>query len=381
VSSAGPGEQLERAGLRPPEALTIAITGACNLRCRHCWVEAGARTSAGHAPAPELMRLVDGFVALGVDTIWITGGEPLAHPDWPAILAHCCSRPTVRAVGIQTNGTLLDDAHVARLRAISMEKLHLEVSLDGAAAGTHDRVRGSGSFAATIAGTTRLVAAGLGHRTAIAFTEMRDNMDDVPALLELVERLGLRGAVGGTLLQDGRAARYGLEPPTPAQYRALLSRYHESAHLRDLYDRVGRFCAVEWWKGRSSTRGDPCAFVRHPYVSAEGKIYPCRLCHADDFAIVPATGEPLAAALGDAVTRWRRLLELARARPASLPECGQCAAALSCAGGCMGRALAACGSLLAAEDRCALRKAVQLWDGCRAGERPAASEMAPRPGE
>ena len=29
-----------RAGLRLPSALTIAITGRCNLGCRHCWVEA-----------------------------------------------------------------------------------------------------------------------------------------------------------------------------------------------------------------------------------------------------------------------------------------------------------------------------------------------------
>ncbi len=363
-------ERAARAGLRLPRALTIAITGACNLRCRHCWVEAGMPTSAGHAPAGEVLRLVDGFAALGVDTIWITGGEPLAHPEWPAILSHCCAQPSLRAVGLQTNGGLLDDARVARLRALPIEKLHIQVSLDGASPRTHDRVRSPGSFAETMAGTTRLVAAGLGGRTAIAFTEMRHNMEDVPELLELVDRLRLRGMVGGTLVQDGSAARNALQPPTPAQYRALLSLYHADARFRELYDRYGRCSAVEWWRGRSGARGDPCAFFHHPYVSAEGKMYPCSLCHADDFAVIRAFEKPLQAALGEAIPKWHQLLQLARSRPASLPECQDCAAKVHCAGGCMGRALATCGSLAAAEDRCELRKAVHLWDADGDGEPP-----------
>lgn len=354
-----------RAGLRPPRALTVAITGACNLRCRHCWVDAGTRTSVGHAPLAALLRLVDGFVALGVDTIWITGGEPLCHPEWLAILSHCCAQPSLRAVGLQTNGGLLDDARVARLRALPLEKLHLQVSLDGASPDTHDRVRGPGSFAETVAATSRLAAAGLGGRTEIAFTEMRHNMDDFPELLELADRLRLRGVVAGTLVHDGRAARTGLEPPTPAQYRALLARYHGDARVRELYQRSGRCPALEWWNGRSGARGDPCNFFHHPYVSAEGALYPCSLCHAGEFAVTRVFEKPLAAALDEAIPKWCQLLQLARARPAYSPACQDCAVELHCAGGCMGRALATCGSLSEIEDRCELRKAVHSWDDPR----------------
>ncbi len=339
----------------------MAITGDCNLRCRHCWVDAGTPTSAGHVPVAALLGLVDGFVALGVDTIWLTGGEPLAHPEWLAILSHCCAQPSLGAVGLQTNGGLLDDARVARLRALPIDKLHLQVSLDGASPRTHDRVRGHGGWAATVAGTARLAAAGLGGRTAIAFTEMRHNVDDFPDLLALVDRLQLRGVVAGTLVQDGRAARTALEPPTSAQYRALLARYHGDAWFRDLYERYGRCSAVEWWKGRSGERGDPCDFFHHPSVSAGGELYPCRLCHADEFTVGGVFERPLDAVLEEAIPKWHRLRELARARPASSPECQRCAVKLHCAGGCMGRALATRGSLTAAEDRCELRNAVHLW--------------------
>jgi radical SAM protein with 4Fe4S-binding SPASM domain len=362
VNVTGLAERAARAGLRLPSAVTIAITGSCNLTCRHCCVEAGSRASPGHAPAAEVLSLVDGFVALGVHTIWITGGEPLSHPEWPAILSHCFARPSLRAVGVQTNGTLLDAARVAGLRALPRERLHVQVSLDGASPRTHDRVRGVGAFARTIAGTTRLVAAGLGGRTTLAFTEMRHNMEDLPELLELVDRLQLRGVVAGTLVRDGRAARNPLEPPTPAQYRAVLWRHHHDARFRELYERCGTFSAIEWWKGRSGARGDPCAFFDHPYVSAEGKIYPCRLCHADGLAVTGAFERPLEAVLDDAIPRWQQLLQVARSRAAGIPECGGCVAESHCAGGCMGRALASCGTLAAAEDRCELRKAVQRWD-------------------
>ncbi len=351
-----------RAGLRPPTAVTIAITGACNLRCRHCWVEAGAPTSPGHAPAAAVLALVDGFVALGVDTIWITGGEPLSHPDWPAILAHCCAQRSVRTVGLQTNGTLLDAARIGRLRALPRAPLRVQVSLDGASARTHDRVRGEGAFAETIAGVSRLAAAGFGGRTSIAFTEMRHTMEDVPGLLELTARLGVAAVVGGTLVQDGRAAREGLERPTAAQYRALLERHRDDARFRELYERHGTLSAIEWWKGREGARGDACAFFEHPYVAPDGSTYPCRLCHSEEFAVARAFERPLEEVLDLAIPRWSDLLRRARARCAALPGCRGCVAERQCAGGCMGRALASCGSLAAAEDRCELRKAVHLGD-------------------
>jgi MoaA/NifB/PqqE/SkfB family radical SAM enzyme len=205
-----------RAGVRPPTAITVAITGRCNLLCDHCWVESGTRASAGHVPAEAVIRLAERFAALGGDTIWITGGEPLAHPSWAAILAGCCAQRTLRTVGLQTNGTLVDDDAVEALRALPRRKLLVQVSLDGESARTHDRVRGRRSFDATMRGLGRLAAAGLGKRTRIAFTEMRHNMEDIPELLRLVDDLGLEGLVGGTFVRAGRAAHTGLEPPTAA---------------------------------------------------------------------------------------------------------------------------------------------------------------------
>jgi radical SAM protein with 4Fe4S-binding SPASM domain len=192
-------------------------------------------------------------------------------------------------------------------------------------------------------------------------------MEDVPELLELVARLGLRRVVGGTLVRGGRAARSGLEPPAPEQYQALLSRYQTDRRFRELYERHGTLCAIEWWKARGAVRGDPCPFVEHPYVAAEGTLHPCKLFHAEAFAVAGAFDRPLRDALAEGIPRWSRLAALARQRSATLPECQPCPARLACEGGCMGRAEAASGDPGAVEDRCALRRAVHA--GCPDEER------------
>ena len=353
-------ERAASAGLRPPRQLTFSITGVCNLRCQHCFVGAGTPEAPRHVPAEKALRVVSDFAALGGEAIRFTGGEPFSHPEFRAILAASLRQP-FRSVGIQTNAALVGDAEVAALRALSSRELSIEVSLEGASPATHDRVRGQGSFERTMAGLERLAAARLGRHVSIAFTEMRHNMDDIPALLELVDRLGLRSLSGGTLVERGRAEEAELEPPEPDQYRGLLSRYHAEPRFRSLCDRYGRISAVEWWRGRGGARGDPCPFIEHPYLSPEGKVYPCVLFQEDAYAATGALDVSLAAALAEGIPIWARLLEQARERSARLPECRDCPGKVHCAGGCMARAHAVSGDLAAVEDRCELRKAVYGW--------------------
>jgi radical SAM protein with 4Fe4S-binding SPASM domain len=348
-------------GLRPPRALTLAVTGLCNLKCLHCLVEAGPKATQRHVAADSVRRVVAEHAALGGEEIWITGGEALLHPEWLEILQFCRAQPSFKTVGLQTNGALLRDEHIDALRAVQLEGLSIQVSLDGGRPDTHDHVRGRGTFVKAVDGIRRMAAAGLGEHVSVAFTEMRHNMEDVPALLALVERLGVRRLVAGTLLRDGRAAGCDLEAPTAEQYTSLLARYLSDAGFRRLYEAYGNIAAIEWWKGRAQAGADCCTFVEHPYVTAEGVIYPCALCRADDFAVHGAFEKPLATALVEGIPMWTRLLELKRQRDGSLSPCQGCVGKLHCGGGCMGRAHAATGEFMVVEDRCALRKAVYSW--------------------
>ncbi|HEY6008206.1 MAG TPA: radical SAM protein [Geobacteraceae bacterium] len=349
-------EMLRRQRLRPPQTLTIAITGVCNLRCRHCWVEAGEASSAPHVPVQTLRRLLGEFAALAGSGVRLTGGEPLCHPGWLEIMRLC------RALGfeslvLQTNAMLLTDAHAFALGALDFAGLSVQVSLDGAGAPSHDLVRGEGAFDLAVAGIRRLVGAGLGRRLTIAFTEMAHNLEEIPTLLELATELGVASVVTGSLVTGGRAGRGSpLAPPSRDQYLGLIDRYANDTRFRTRYDAIATVAALEWLRG-DAPRGECCTFAENPYLTPDGRLYPCLLCHTHAYAVSGTFGKGLPSAFAEAAPLWASLLRISRSRAEALTACGDCPARLTCAGGCMGRAWGSCGDLLAADDRCGLRRA------------------------
>lgn len=350
---------LQREGLRPPKTLTLAITGACNLNCSHCWVEAGESFSAAHVPEQTLRRLIEEFAALGGEGIRLTGGEPLCHPGWLKLMQFA------RAIGLhgislQTNGMLFTDDHVAALHELDFPGLSIQISLDGATASTHDLVRGEGAFRGVMEGIRRLMLEGLAGRISIFFTEMRHNLDEIPALLELADELGIGSVVTGSLVLCGRAAKESLvAPPGLEQYQRLMNRFDADPEFRKLYEKIGTVAALEW-RLESAPRMECCTFVENPYLTAGGWLYPCLLCHTDRFSVRGVFGKNLAAAFAEGAPLWSSLMEISQSRAESIPECQQCAGKLVCAGGCMGRAWGTCGDLRAADDRCELRQAIYL---------------------
>jgi radical SAM protein with 4Fe4S-binding SPASM domain len=341
---------------------TVMITNGCNLKCRHCWPESSPRHISQPVAGDALKKLFRELALLQVEEICLTGGEPLTHPDWLEILSYCCSQPGLKRVSLQTNGTLLDETAIEALGSIHFQGLFIQVSLEGAAAQTNDRVRGPANFERTLKGLKRLATAGMGKQTQVAFTEMQHNFADLPRLLEIVDSLGLGGLVSGTLVRQGRAAQNKkIKPPTPSQYRQLLDRYHSDPQFRPRYKRIGNIAALEWLAGRSNTLPQGCICMQTLYINAQGRIYPCLMLPAVQFAVDGVYQRPLAEILRQAVPLWAQLPELNRRRSRELDPCKICPGRLHCAGGCMGRAYAATGDFMSVEDRCALRKTVYSW--------------------
>lgn len=351
-------QALRQAGLQPPRVLTLAITGTCNLSCGHCWVESGPGALAA-MPAAAIFRLLREFAALGGAGIRITGGEPLCHPAWLESLRLARDLGFAQ-LALQTNATLLDSDAVAKLAALAAPSLAIQVSLEGACAASHDQIRGKGSFAATLAGLERLVAAGLGSRTTLAFTEMRHNLSEFPDLLQLAEKLGVAAVIAGTLVTGGRAAEEATGAGAPAtidQYLQLLDRYLREPEFRERYRKLGNLTALEWWRGEPAGTGC-CRFIEQPYLTPAGQLYPCLMCHARDYGVSGVLETSLVAALTEGIGLWRSLQTHCRQRPHTLSACQVCPEKEACAAGCPGRALGSSGKLQAVDDRCALRQAI-----------------------
>ena len=160
------GRQVNETGRECPELRTVYLyaTSACNLKCSHCWINPEYKDTSyrGHLhidPAIVEKTLVQGR-PLGLSAFKITGGEPLLHPSIKQILS-LLSDGGMRLI-METNGTLIDE-DMAGFLASCKNLGFLSVSLDGADAPTHEKLRGvSGSFDKAIQGIRNLVAAGIG---------------------------------------------------------------------------------------------------------------------------------------------------------------------------------------------------------------------------
>lgn len=91
--------------IRPrPRLLTVAVTAYCNLRCVGC--RYGRDFMPGSRLSLDVVRdAISDAKAGGVDTVRLYGGEPLLHPDLPAMVQHATSLG-LRSY-ITTNGTHL----------------------------------------------------------------------------------------------------------------------------------------------------------------------------------------------------------------------------------------------------------------------------------
>ncbi|MEM7203341.1 MAG: radical SAM protein [Planctomycetota bacterium] len=93
--------------IRPqPRQITIAITAKCNLQCEGCKYGSREFMTGAQLPLDVVRHVLDDAHTAGVNTARFYGGEPLLHPDLPAMIAHA------RGLGLDayvtTNGTLLE---------------------------------------------------------------------------------------------------------------------------------------------------------------------------------------------------------------------------------------------------------------------------------
>jgi radical SAM protein with 4Fe4S-binding SPASM domain len=139
-----------------PIELAIELAAVCNLACVMCPVPTTRRPKQ-LIDDGLFRRLVDqadgerGFMLLPQGF-----GESMLHKRWHQLLSYAVERG-VRPLVLLTNGTLLDDANVARLMALDVEAV--VVSIDGVTRETYAAVRVGGDLDQVEAGVRRLLAA------------------------------------------------------------------------------------------------------------------------------------------------------------------------------------------------------------------------------
>lgn len=343
------------AAIEPPFLVALNLTRRCNLKCAHCYLDAGTL----RAGAPDELRTDEVLALLGriaslSDEIMVvlTGGEPLLRPDVATLARRAVDLGLMIVVG--TNGMLLDARRVATLQAAGVHAVG--ISLDSLDPVYHDRFRGlPGAWKATLAGIDTCRRAGLMFQ--LHFTVTDDNADELDEIIAFARGAGAAVLNVFFVVCTGRGRT--LSNISVDRYEAVLGRLAEAA--RDEPDLVVRARCAPHFKRLARQMVPPLpitladgyeaggclAGTRYCRVTPEGELTPCPYMEVSagsvrktDFAVLWANA-PLFAALRS---------------PTLAGRCGVCEYAKFC-GGCRARPLARDGNLMGEDFLCGYQPA------------------------
>ena len=125
--------------------LRLSVTDLCNLRCRYCMPDGVPKLAHEDILTyEEFLRLAALFAQCGIDTVRITGGEPLVRRGVEQLTAGLKAIPGIRRVALTTNGVLLAQKLPACWRRLDS----VNISLDTLHPETFRRITGKDELAA-----------------------------------------------------------------------------------------------------------------------------------------------------------------------------------------------------------------------------------------
>lgn len=202
--------------IHAPFLVVWDFTHKCNLKCKHCYSDSGV-TGEKELNTKEAINVVDQLADCGVTALAFSGGEPLSRSDFFEVATHAVDRGLY--VSVATNGTLLTKENVKRLKEAKIN--YVEVSIDGATAETHDAFRGvKGAFEKAVQGLENCVEADL--CACIASTATKSNIDEMPGIVDLAERIGAERFTYFNFIPTGRGKMHYDQDLSPEEREKLM---------------------------------------------------------------------------------------------------------------------------------------------------------------
>jgi radical SAM protein with 4Fe4S-binding SPASM domain len=250
----------------PLEAMLVAVSQRCNLRCPFCTREHGAGLAAADVGADVLQGVIEAsphLLYIGLQGI----GEPLLNPDLvPIALEIKKKMPPLGRLAITTNGTLMNRDTAARL--IDSGVNNITFSVDGATEAVYENIRVGANFDDVIANIGRAVAYGkfTGRKDlwfAAIFIILNDNVHEVPAFVRLAAGLGI------DTVAFYRGREYPSERLTPIDDSVLAPAVAEATALAREFGINLKFADP------SRSRDGICFFMQSVYLWLSGEVLPC----------------------------------------------------------------------------------------------------------
>jgi len=203
--------------MEKPRLIAFEVTRRCRFNCLHCRANAGSDVQ-DELSTEQCKKILASVARFNKCVIILTGGEPMERSDIYNLIRY--GRKLSLRMVMASCGYLIDESSIAQLKEARI--LALSLSLDGASAETHDKIRQTkGAFDAV------MQAAEIAHRAGMRFqintTISKVNIDEVPGIIELAKRLGAYCFNAFILVPTGRGQKMANELLDPVRYEVLLN--------------------------------------------------------------------------------------------------------------------------------------------------------------
>lgn len=148
--------------MRAPHRMDLMVSAMekngvwnCNQHCVHCYAAGQVHSSEAELTTEEWKRIIDILRDAGVTQVTFTGGEPTMRPDLFELIAYARWFIT----RLNTNGVLLDEGYVAKLKEASLDSL--QITFYSADEAVHNTLVGAPQYARTVAAIENALAAGM----------------------------------------------------------------------------------------------------------------------------------------------------------------------------------------------------------------------------
>ena len=144
------------------ENLFIELTAKnCNQRCRHCFIDFPLNKNIkDFIPVDMIKKAIEDTKNENLKCIYLTGAEPMTHPDFNVILRMCLKRASVC---IFTNGSFINEKKARFLKKVEDEsnnEIIFKLSIDHYDELKNDEIRSRGAYRVTLCALKSLVKYG-----------------------------------------------------------------------------------------------------------------------------------------------------------------------------------------------------------------------------
>lgn len=334
--------------------IDLHVTNRCNLNCIHCSLDSN-KWELPEIDIEQIVNCLDDAVKLGLKELHITGGEPLLREDIFEIIKQAKKRKLI--VQLQTNGTLLNDGIIERLKSYSVD--WVMISIDGASKQTNNWIRrGNYNYESLFLNIKKLLSKKI--RVRINTVILKRNEKEILKLLKKTMNMNINLHSFFYFSPMGRARNLWSEWLSPSDWIKLANK------VRNLYISLSNKSSTKviFEKGyvfspeELANLGLNCRIQKRDFcfIRCDGEIFPCVLFSgSNSYSLGNITQEKF-------ISIWKNSKKWEIYKNAINHECKRCEYFQKCKGGCKGFSYLKTSNLYCRDPRC--KKEVGIFPAC-----------------